>query len=167
MRRAGAGGKPGERGAHRGRGAKYEQLGPLSSSRLRPLSPPPGGGRPTVAILVQEFSVYGVRAHGWQVPWRRLPVFLSRLSLGQTLKTRPSTFEQLRELMAWKRDGLLTEAEYERAKGKILGEEPHHAWRACLRLSPSGTWQGKRWPGGGSAKMLDCLPSGSFWSSFW
>ena len=65
------------------------------------------------------------------------------------MKTRPSTFEQLRELMAWKRDGLLTEAEYERAKGKILGEEPHHAWRACLRLSPSGTWQGKRWPGGG------------------
>ena len=69
--------KPRERGAHRGRGAKYQQLGPLSSSRLRPLSPPPGGGRPTVAILVQEFSAYGVRAHGWQVPWRRLPVFLS------------------------------------------------------------------------------------------
>ena len=33
--------------------------------------------------------------------------------------------------MEWKREGLLTDAEFERAKEKILGEEPHHEY-ACM-----------------------------------
>ena len=35
--------------------------------------------------------------------------------------------------MAWKREGLLTDAEFERAKEKILAEEPHHDY-ACMPL---------------------------------
>ena len=35
--------------------------------------------------------------------------------------------------MEWKREGLLTDAEFERAKEKILGEEPHHEY-ACMPL---------------------------------
>ena len=35
--------------------------------------------------------------------------------------------------MEWKREGLLTDAEFERAKEKILGEEPHHEY-ACMSL---------------------------------
>ena len=43
-----------------------------------------------------------------------------------------------------------------------------HAWKvhACICASPSALWPGKTWPGRGVAKVLDCLPSGSFWTSF-
>ena len=41
---------------------------------------------------------------------------------------------------------------HQRAKEKILGEEPHHAWHACLCASPSGLCPGKTWPGRGWPK---------------
>ena len=36
-------------------------------------------------------------------------------------------------LLTWKREGLLANAEFQRAKEKILGEEPHHEY-ACMSL---------------------------------
>ena len=72
--------------------------------------------------------------------------------------SRTSTFEQLRELMQWKREGLLTDTEFQRAKEKILREEPDHEY-ACM--SPGvphrslATEDMTREGGGESARVFD------------
>ena len=38
--------------------------------------------------------------------------------------SRTSTFDQLQQLMEWQRAGLLSQVEFQKAKDKILGEEP-------------------------------------------
>ena len=38
--------------------------------------------------------------------------------------SRTSTFDQLQQLMEWHRAGLLSQVEFQKAKDKILGEEP-------------------------------------------
>ena len=53
------------------------------------------------------------------------------LEADRVRRTAIATFEQLRELMQWKRDGLLTDAEFQQAKEKILREEPDHEY-ACM-----------------------------------
>ena len=81
--------------------------------------------------------------------------------------SRTSTFEQLRELMHWKREGLLTDAEFERAKEKILREEPDHEY-ACMsaRVPPRSlaTEDMSREGGGESARVFGMA---FIWDSIW
>ena len=49
--------------------------------------------------------------------------------------SRTSTFDQLQQLMEWQRQGLLSEVEFQRAKDKILGEEPKSASHCMLACS--------------------------------
>ena len=49
--------------------------------------------------------------------------------------SRTSTFDQLQQLMEWQRQGLLSEVEFQRAKDKILGEEPKYASHCLLACS--------------------------------
>ena len=78
-----------------------------------------------------------------------------------------STFEQLRELMQWKRDGLLTDAEFQQAKEKILREEPDHEY-ACMsaRVPPRSlaTEDMSRDEGGESARVFGMA---FIWEPIW
>jgi len=49
--------------------------------------------------------------------------------------SRTSTFDQLQQLMEWQRQGLLSEVEFQRAKDKVLGEEPKYASHCMLACS--------------------------------
>ena len=46
--------------------------------------------------------------------------------------SRTSTFDKLQQLMEWQREGLLSAVEFQKAKEKILGEEPNLSRMACL-----------------------------------
>ena len=45
--------------------------------------------------------------------------------------------------MEWQREGLLSELELQKAKEKILGEEPNLPRMACLPASPSTVYPGR------------------------
>ena len=66
--------------------------------------------------------------------------------------------------MEWKREGLLTDAEFERAKEKILGEEPHHEY-ACMPLCvpdrPLASEDMARGGDGQSARLFAIVESGT------
>jgi len=69
--------------------------------------------------------------------------------------SRTSTFEKLQQLMQWQRDGLLSAVEFEKAKEKVLGEEPNPARMACLAAAPKPGIRYTRAgsdPGGGCRK---------------
>ena len=68
--------------------------------------------------------------------------------------------------MEWQREGLLSELELQKAKEKILGDEPNLPRMACLPASPSTVYPGRIWPGGRVQKVLECLACGQIWRTF-
>ena len=65
-----------------------------------------------------------------------MSVLVAKTGIRYFMFSNISFCEKLQQLMQWQREGLLSALEFQKAKEKVLGEEPNLSRMACLAAPP-------------------------------